>query len=329
MPDISVVVPVYNTEKYLRRCVESILRQSFADFELILIDDGSTDGSGKICDEYAENDKRVKVIHQENGGLSAARNTGIEYAVKNSDSEWITFIDSDDLVSGKLLEKLQKAARDADTDISAAGFLRFTDTDGITETDCGAEVLTPEEFFTRYHVEATIAWGKLYKVKLFSGIRYPVGKLHEDEFVTYRLLFSIPRIAFIEAPLYYYFQNSDGIMLGEWNIRRTDQIEALSEQVAYFRKNGFTEAEKTAARTLFIGCVQSLNKLTDGYPEQKHLINSLRRKLRKTMRRYSLDVALAGGEKNYFRLAHPNIEKLRIKAKHAVIGLKSTIKRKG
>ena len=106
MPTISVIVPVYKVEKYIHRCVDSILSQTFTDFELILVDDGSPDNCGKICDEYAEKDIRIHVIHQENGGLSAARNAGIDWVFANSDSEWITFIDSDDWVHPEYLERL-------------------------------------------------------------------------------------------------------------------------------------------------------------------------------------------------------------------------------
>ena len=106
MPVISVIVPVYNVEKYLHRCVDSILAQTFTDFELILVDDGSPDNCGKICDEYAEKDSRIHVIHKVNGGLSDARNAGLDWAFANSNSEWVTFIDSDDWVDKYYLEYL-------------------------------------------------------------------------------------------------------------------------------------------------------------------------------------------------------------------------------
>ena len=121
---ISIIVPVYNTEKYLNRCVDSILNQTFTDFELILVDDGSPDNCGKICDEYKEKDRRVRVIHKPNGGLSDARNAGIEWALNNSDSEWISFIDSDDWVHPNYLDFLLRAAEQNNTSVSICGFLR-------------------------------------------------------------------------------------------------------------------------------------------------------------------------------------------------------------
>lgn len=327
MPDISVVVPVYNTEKYLRRCVESIMRQSFADFDLILVDDGSPDNSGAICDEYAEKDIRIKVIHQKNGGLSAARNTGIEYALDASDSEWITFIDSDDYVNENLLETLLKSAVDAFTDISASGFTFFEKPEDISDFDARIikpATFSPEEFYTERRTEATVAWGKLYKKELFRNERYPVGKLHEDEFVTYRLLFSQTRISFTDAPLYYYYRNPGGIMLGAKSLR-TDKTEAFTEQTEYFRQNGFHKAEKVSARALFVGCAQELRGLIEGPPADRRLIRTMRRILRNTKIRYRLDTSLVGGNRSYLSLAHPHIDDLRIKAKHALIGIKKVL----
>ena len=124
MQKISVIVPVYKVEKYIHRCVDSILGQTYADFELILVDDGSPDNCGAICDEYAAKDSRVVVIHQENGGLSAARNAGIDWAFANSDSQWISFVDSDDWIHPCFLERLWQAARTYRVSISCCKFQR-------------------------------------------------------------------------------------------------------------------------------------------------------------------------------------------------------------
>ena len=122
MPAISVIVPVYKVEKYIHRCVDSILGQTFTDYELILVDDGSPDNCGAICDEYAVKDSRIVVIHQENGGLSAARNTGIDWSFANSDSRWLTFIDSDDWVHPEYLQRLLAAAVEHNVSVSICGY---------------------------------------------------------------------------------------------------------------------------------------------------------------------------------------------------------------
>ena len=124
---ISIIIPVYKVEKYIHRCVDSILAQTFTDFELILVDDGSPDNCGKICDEYAEKDSRIVVIHQENGGLSAARNAGLDWVFEHSDSQWISFVDSDDYVYPHYLEKLYQAVVENNTNISMCNFVNFSD----------------------------------------------------------------------------------------------------------------------------------------------------------------------------------------------------------
>ena len=160
---ISVVVPIYNVEKYLNRCVDSILNQTFTDFELILVDDGSPDNCGKICDEYAEKDNRVRVIHKPNGGLSDARNAGIEWALKNSDSEWITFIDSDDWVHPNYLEFLLQAAEKNNTSVSICGFVRTENKSDFPKYSFESKVYSNEDFWIEKNVNAVIACAKLYK----------------------------------------------------------------------------------------------------------------------------------------------------------------------
>ena len=236
MPTISVIVPVYKVEKYIHRCVDSILGQTFTDFELILVDDGSPDGSPVICDEYAAKDSRVVVIHQENGGLSAARNAGSDWAFANSDSQWLTFIDSDDWVHPEYLELLLKAAEDSDLPISVCGFAR---TDGemthIEPEELAPVYLDTEDFYINNNVNATIAWGKLYKKELFKSIRYPVGMLHEDEFVTYKILFRYESVVVIPGALYAYFQHANSIMGSTWTPRRLDVLKAHIQQIQYFK----------------------------------------------------------------------------------------------
>ena len=135
MPTISIIVPVYKVEKYIHRCVDSILGQTFTDFELILVDDGSPDGCPAICDKYAANDSRIHVIHQQNGGLSAARNAGIDWAFANSDSQWLSFIDSDDWVHPEYLQRLLDAALGHDVSVSICGY---------EQTEGSEPVISPE-----------------------------------------------------------------------------------------------------------------------------------------------------------------------------------------
>ena len=260
MPQISVIVPVYKVEQYLHRCVDSILKQTFTDFELILVDDGSPDNCPAICDEYALQDTRVHVIHQENGGLSAARNAGIDWAFANSDSEWLTFIDSDDWVHLEMLERLLDAVTVVD---AAVGICGYAETEGeelaAPENSFIVSEWKPEEFYVQHVVNSTVAWGKLYKKDCFSLVRYPVGKIHEDEFTTYKILFAEKKVAVIPAQMYFYFQNQNSIMHNLSMKEKMAGIEACELQISYFQQYNFLKAENYK----ILGYLMNLKVLMD------------------------------------------------------------------
>lgn len=235
MAVISVIVPVYKVEPYIRRCVDSIRNQSFSDFELILVDDGSPDNCGTICDEYAEMDSRIRVIHQPNGGLSAARNAGIDWVLANSDSTWLTFIDSDDWIHPEMLERLHQMNDTFATSVSCCGFVETAGEIPVLSDGYASHTWDAKAFYMQRNVHAVIACGKLYHRECFREIRYPVGKLHEDEFVTYRILFSQENVAVTDMPLYYYFRNPDGITKSSWSPKRLDAWEAIEQQMRFFQ----------------------------------------------------------------------------------------------
>lgn len=237
MPKISVVVPVYKVEKYLNRCVESIINQTYRDFELILVDDGSPDKSPEICDEFAGKYNYIYVVHQENGGLSAARNTGIEWALKNSYSKWITFIDSDDWVHPQYLESLLKANVDYNTKISA-GQVFVTKEHFISKDDSPFNYIKSEKtetFFMDESMDSNSCCCRLFAKELFNDLRFPLGKLHEDRFTTYKLYFQFSDISTVSFPLYYYFENSESIIHETWSPRKIDNIEAAENQIKFFK----------------------------------------------------------------------------------------------
>lgn len=250
-PKISVIVPVYNVEKYLPRCLDSLLSQTFSEFDLILVDDGSPDKCGMICDQYAATDKRIYVIHQKNVGLSAARNRGIEWSLSNSNSQWITFVDSDDWVHPQYLQILHEMVEKYKVDISVCAYRRMDDNTiwNVKSYDTEEDgCWIPEEFFSQYRVNATVAWGKLYKKSYFSNYRYPVGKIHEDEFITYQLLFGLPFIAYTRKQLYFYYINNNGIMRSDSLNKREDAVEAYIQQLEFFERNQFYMAQKSTVR---------------------------------------------------------------------------------
>lgn len=257
MPTISVIVPVYKVEAYLDRCVQSILRQTYTDFELILVDDGSPDRCGEMCDAWAEKDSRIKVIHKENGGLSDARNAGIEWAFTNSDSQWLFFADSDDFLNPQALQRLMDAVMEFGVDISIGG---YGETSGeLPQIDEGAlrpELWKSRDFFLQRNVNATVAWGKIYRKNLFAEVRYPVGKIHEDEYTTYKLLFACENVAVISAPLYAYYINQEGITKSKWSPKRLDVLGAFQERIRFFRDRKDDEMETYTVRLYAMVLVQ-------------------------------------------------------------------------
>ena len=288
MSAISVIVPVYKVEDYLHRCVDSILSQSFSDFDLVLVDDGSPDSCGSICEEYARKDARVQVIHQENGGLSAARNTGIDWAFANSDSRWLTFVDSDDWVHPDFLRLLYGAVTETGCRFAACGNSRTGGEDFPEAGEQPCRVLSADDY---YCGEATggiapvTAWAKLYEKSLFSTLRYPVGKIHEDEFTTYRAVYEAGRIAVIPQPLYAYYQNPAGIMQSKWTPKRLAILEALEAQIAYAGESGNQRLLKKTAE----GYVFSIHHQLAGAkgwedPEKRKVLRMLTKKLRRGLK---------------------------------------------
>ena len=276
---IFVVVPVYNVEPYLERCVDSILNQTYDNFELVLVDDGSPDNCPAICDRYAAEYENITVIHQENGGLSAARNTGIDYAFKNGNSEqdWISFIDSDDFVHPKYMEYLYRAAKEAGVEVSSCAYIR-TDTSNISDKDMpfAYTAFSPEEFWHKDRTNATIAWGKLYRLNNFLKKRYPVGKIHEDEFTTYRIIFTQAKIAFIPLRLYNYYSNTIGITQSQWSPKRLQQLDALEAQVNYFRDKNFHIACTESIAHLLQHGIKHVMYIKHLSPKYNHLLKDVK-----------------------------------------------------
>ena len=232
---ISVVVPVYGVQQYLARAVDSLLGQTYQNLQIILVDDGSPDRCGEICDAYARQDSRVTVIHKENGGLSSARNAGLEVA----DGAYIAFLDSDDYFQSAMLERLYTAAKDRDLEITQCDFYRFSQSPESCPQEGPVQMVTSQQALERIdHPVYMAAWNKLYKAELFSDVRFPHGKIHEDVATTYRLFHKAQRIGTISDALYGYFENPDSITTGKIKLNKLDLIDAYLEQALFFREKG-------------------------------------------------------------------------------------------
>lgn len=255
MKKISVIVPIYNVEEYLPRCVKSLLKQTYRNLEIILVDDGSTDNCSSLCDEFEKQDRRIKVIHKANGGLSDARNAGMKVMT----GEYVSFIDSDDWINIHFYEVLMDVINKENCDI----------------VQCEREILHEDkgEFCSvikEYHVDIydaekalkllieenkfkQVVWNKLYRRESIT-LEFKKGKTNEDEFWTYRVFGKANKIAYVNAPMYYYFQREGSIINSKYSLRRLHVIEAFVERHEYIKKN-YPMLEKKSQFSVYCACL--------------------------------------------------------------------------
>lgn len=222
---ISIVVPVYNVEKYLEECVNSIFKQTYKNLEIILVDDGSKDSSSTMCDELAKKDYRVKVIHKENGGLSDARNVGIE----NSTGKYIQFVDSDDFIEENMVEILYKDILENKADVAMCSHYIYKDGEKTTDATYKKEIFNKIEVLQEILLDEKVrsyAWNKLFKKSLFDEIRFPKGKVFEDIYTISPILKKSEKVVLNDIPLYYYRQREGSILHNQTNELRLEYIKA-------------------------------------------------------------------------------------------------------
>ena len=248
---VSVIIPVYNVEKYLRKCVDSVLSQTYKNLEIFLVDDGSPDNCGKICDEYAKKDKRIKVIHQQNCGLSSARNAALDVCT----GEYITFIDSDDWVEPTYVEELYNAIKKYNCDVSVCGHNHINNDEKVTQKICYEsfdEIYRDDicNLFFRLKPISITAWGKLYRRDIFKELRYPVGINYEDTYIITDICANVKKgIAIVKKTLYNYLVLRTGAITQVVSKKKFDSIYASRKNVEATCKN--IEMNRIAASRLF------------------------------------------------------------------------------
>ena len=242
MPEISIIVPVYRAEKYLNACVDSILRQTYADFELVLIEDGSSDQSGAICDEYAQKDDRVRVIHQPNQGQAAARN----HALPMTQGRWLCYVDSDDMIHPQMLEHLYRAAVESGAGISMCQFLEAPEPPENYEqpADFSYQLLTmDEQTLTELHdrdqYPGWVACAKLIRRELVEGYPFHTGRVYEDNEAVTRWLLPAKTLAMLPTQRYFYRTNPESTTKSQCSLKRLDYLWALESMISYFQSVGF------------------------------------------------------------------------------------------
>lgn len=265
-PLVSVIIPVYKVEAYLKACVESVLAQTWQDFEIILVDDGSPDQCPRMCDEFAAGDSRIRVIHKENGGVSSARNVGVHAA----EGTYLAFLDSDDLWSPFFLERMYHALADTTADIAVCNFRRFWGADTAVPTSSGKliqmdQAETFDCLFNHRNEALVVPWGKLYRKEVFTGITYPEGRVHEDEAVIHELLGNAQKVVWLEEVHYLYRFAPDSITTSRFSLKRLDSVWAKEQRIAWFENRGMQElADKTRISTLSLLMYLHRNAVASG-----------------------------------------------------------------
>ncbi len=293
---ITVIVPVYNVEKYLSRCVDSIINQTYSNLEIFLVDDGSPDKCGKICDDYAKKDQRIKVIHKQNGGLSDARNVALDVAT----GSYITFVDSDDYIALDMIENLYNDLKKYDAEIATCSYQSFyekIENKGQVENKKTMVYNNEEALEDMLYQKSctTSAWGKLYKKELFNKIRYPKGKICEDLDTTYLLFSKANKITISENKKYFYLQRKDSIINSKFNIKRMDALEFAEKETEYIKKY-HKKIIKSAENREFMEAIFILDKLP-----QKKEYKKYRSKLKNTIQKLKSVVLLDTKSKRIYR----------------------------
>lgn len=329
MPKISVIIPVYNTEKYLQRCVDSVLAQTFTDYELILVDDGSKDSSGGLCDENARKDNRIRVFHQKNQGQAAARNFGVSQAR----GKWICFIDSDDVIHPQMLEVLYDAIKIHKVKISVCGSLEaedipedFYEEQKVSSSRIGIDENYMIQLRTQegsHHYTYWCIWAKLIDKQLIIDNSFTDGRIYEDTAVMCKWLYYSREIAVVEETFYFYQYNPTGTMHGRASVKKMDELWSAEEQQKFFREIGYQKLDKELVRGYVQYAVQIYDELIC-YNEYEKQMRQLRKKIIGKVNQnrsfWSLEERLAVMEHFFPRM---------LKLYWTIIGIKMKLKKEG
>lgn len=271
---VSVIIPVYNVEKYLPKCLDTVINQTYKNLEIILVDDGSPDNSGKICDEYAGKDSRIKVIHKENGGLSDARNAGIEVAK----GKYITFIDSDDYVDDDYVAYLYDMLLTYKTKISIASHRVISENKKKDRyAHCASICVSSKETLKKLLYDDyvdTSAWAKMFELTLFKNIKFPVGRLYEDAATIYKLIDKCENICISTKPIYNYCIRKDSISQNSFSERKLDLIKSTEEMTDYIEKK-YPDLKHGCERRRMFSYLSTLSQLATSKQKNKKIEQKL------------------------------------------------------
>lgn len=278
---ISIIVPIYNVEKYLKKCVDSLINQTYKNIEIILVNDGSPDNSALICEEYAKKDKRIVYILQKNKGLSGARNTGIV----NSKGKYLIFVDSDDYVDIHFVEDLYRALLEKNADISVCDYQEFEEGTEPSKTyneEYYIETYTGKEkyknLYNNLRTAMTVAWNKLYKREIFEEIKYCEGLYHEDEEIICKILDKASVVAYIDSKNYFYLQRA-GSITGNYNLKRKDILVGLKCKMEFLEKKNYSFLYSRALYDYYYQLIYQYMMIKKHYSEEKETLEKIEKEI--------------------------------------------------
>lgn len=277
---ISIIVPVYNVKQYIEDCLESIIAQTYQNLEIILVDDGSNDGSEDICEKMADRDERIQVVHQANQGLSAARNTGLD----RMQGKYVVFVDSDDFIHPEMIECLYSALKGNEADLAFCSHIRFKDGNHYHFLQASKkkdfQILSGRECIKNFNgknaLDMVVVWNKLYQKKIFETLRFPMGKIHEDEFINYKILYPLTKCVYVISPMYYYRIRKGSITQNnKFDIKLMNKLEALKERKDYFKMAGDEELYSFTLRKYATASAELIICMKGADIKDKHLMKKM------------------------------------------------------
>ncbi len=287
---VSVIVPVYNAEQYLEACLESIVNQTYKNLDIILVDDGSTDESGRICDEYASQDARIRVFHQENGMNGGSRNAGLSKVL----GQWIVWVDSDDIIHNKYVDTLYAIAQHHSADIVVGNYCSFDKEVDLENVQIDVNILQSAEKLTEEHIYnndfvqkrsmiLTVPWGKIYRKEVYEGILYPSKILHDDTWTTWKTYENAKKIVWIPIGIYYWRNNKKSISRVNFDKAHFTGIDAYAEQLEYFiskKKQRHIEIVFAEYLEMFFWCYNRMHENQMNLAELKPYMKYMRKHIR-------------------------------------------------
>lgn len=306
---VSVIMPIYNVEAFLKCAIDSVLHQDYENLEIILVDDGSTDNSGNICDEYAKKDNRIQVIHKNNGGLSSARNAGLDVFK----GKYVYFIDSDDFIAPNAISSALTAMKEDHSDLVIFNYYYVDESNNVMKRELDNNIKpiwSIDDFWnyisdvsnTELSIASVVAWNKLYKREIFESLRYLEGRINEDSFIITDIIRQVSKISYINEPLYYYRTRSGSIMSSRGTKGITDSTLSLIKRCKYFNEFKYDELLASHFRTIvsdYLNIKKHKKELTETQLKDlkvidskiKYLYQLLKYKKLKRVDRISIDFA--------------------------------------